>query len=417
MTVRADAVPFVVAVGPLPPPVSGGTIAFREVCDDLARRGVPHRVVDVSPPQSVHVAGARVAAGRVRAWLGALRAIDAALAGAHTPHGPRPALYLLLGQARGSFLRDALCVAAARRRGARVVGHVHGGSYDLLYESLGPALRRALRAMVRRLDAVVVLGEGLRATFDFEPAARARLRVVPNALPVDGWTAPAPRTLAPGRPARLLFLSSLMETKGYLELVRAAALLRDRGIPVRVDLAGEFRQSPDDERVRSADHARALLDETVRALGLENAVTWHGSVEGEAKRALLAECDLFVLPTRYRFEGQPIALIEALAAGLPVVSTRYRAIPDVVVDGVTGRLIDAGTPEAVADAVAELLEPDAYARASRAALERARERFAPARFLERMREVLGVELARAADDVSDRRHDVVERPAEYAAAG
>lgn len=381
MTPRST--PGVVAVGPLPPPVSGGSIAFRDVCDDLTRRGVPGRVINISPAQAATIVGKRVQAGRARTWLGALAALHQALAAT-----PEPTLYLLLGQARSSFVRDLLCVAVGRWHRARIVGHVHGGSYDLLHQEAGPLLRMAIRGMVRRLDQIIVLGEGLRGMFDFEPAVRPRLAVVPNGLPGDGWTAPAPRALAPGEPFELLFLSSLIETKGYLELVAAAALLRDHGIAVRLHLAGEFRQSPDDRRVRSAEHARELLEDTVRALGLESVVTWHGSVEGEAKQALLERCHLFVLPTQYRFEGQPIAIIEALAAGLPVVSTRYRAIPDLVQDGETGVLVDVPTAAELSGAIARLAQPEVYGRASQAALDHARRALTQAQFLERMRAVL-----------------------------
>lgn len=378
-----DPSPTVIAVGPLPPPLSGGSIAFREVCDDLGHYGVRCRVINISPAQASAIVGRRFMAARLRAWLGALVTLHRELAAA-----PGSTLYLLLGQARSSFARDLLCVGIGRLHGARIVGHVHGGCYDRLHDEAGPILKLTIRAMVRRLDSIIVLGEDLRGMFSFEPTARDRVTVVPNGLPSDGWTASAPRELALNEPLNLLFLSNLIETKGYLDLVAAAALLRVRGIAVHVHLAGEFRQSPDDERVRSAEHALELLNETISRLGVDDAVTWYGTVEADEKRALLERCDMLVLPTRYRFEGQPIAIIEALAAGIPVVSTRYRAIPDLVQDRVTGVLVDDPTAEKLSDAIAWLAQPAIYRRASKAALESARESLAPTRFLERMRTVL-----------------------------
>jgi glycosyltransferase involved in cell wall biosynthesis len=372
----------VVAVGPVPPPHSGLSIAFKEVCDDLVREGYRCRVVDIALPVDTEV-GWRRSAKRLRDWFRALAQLRREVSRAE-----RPVLYLMLGQARMSVLRDLCCVLIGRAHGAVLVGHVHGGSYDLLFRDADPALRVAILTVVRSLDRIIVLGEGLRRMFDFEPSAAPRLEVVPNGLPAGGALAASPRALDPDGPLRLLFLSNLIESKGYFEVVEAAGELRRRGRDVHVHLAGEFRQSPDDLRVRSTEHAESLLRERARALGLEGAVTLHGTVEGADKERLLRECHLFVLPTRYRFEGQPISIIEALAAGLPVVATRFRAIPDLVDDRVSGVLLDEATPGALADAVEWLAAPERYGEASRAAIETARTRLRPEQFLGRVRELL-----------------------------
>jgi glycosyltransferase involved in cell wall biosynthesis len=84
-------------------------------------------------------------------------------------------------------------------------------------------------------------------------------------------------------------------------------------------------------------------------------VEFAGVVSGEAKRRVLAEADVFVLPTRYPPEGQPFAILEAMAAGLPVVSTPRGAIPDMVEDGVTGLLLPEGDEAALAEALRRLV--------------------------------------------------------------
>src|SRR6185295_12579955 len=97
---------------------------------------------------------------------------------------------------------------------------------------------------------------------------------------------------------------------------------------------------------------------------------------GDAKRRALEEAHLFLLPTRYSNEGQPVSIIEAMAHGCVVVSTDYRAIPDLVDDGVTGVLVPYGAPGAIADAVEALVrDPGRYAEMSRAAIARFRARF------------------------------------------
>ena len=371
-----------VAVGPLPPPISGGAAAFREVCEELERLGRLAAVIDIAP--AVEGTGRIRSLRRAWTWVAALRTLRRELA----RREDAPGVYLLLGQARTSFARDVLCAALAAWYGAPLVGHIHGGSYDLLHEELSPPERRVLRAMLRRFERIIVLGDGLRSMLDFAPEVKDRLVSVPNGLPSESFAAPGPRTTAPSEPVQLLFLSNLVESKGYLEVLRAAALLKQRGTAVHVHLAGEFRTSPDDDVVTSPRHAATLVSELTASLGITSDVTLHGLVGEWDKQRLLERCDVLVLPTYFRYEGQPISIIEAMAAGLPVVSTRYRAIPDLVSDRETGVLVDDTRDTTLADAIAWVIRPEVYPRLSDGALERFASRFTARGFLDRMGSVL-----------------------------
>jgi glycosyltransferase involved in cell wall biosynthesis len=98
----------------------------------------------------------------------------------------------------------------------------------------------------------------------------------------------------------------------------------------------------------------------VRACGLERHVRFHGMVSEEAKERLLRECGVFVLysltdPDTGDEEGLPAAIQEAMAYGLPVVSTRHSGIPDAVIEGVTGLLVDEGDLDAMARAMLDVI--------------------------------------------------------------
>jgi glycosyltransferase involved in cell wall biosynthesis len=176
----------------------------------------------------------------------------------------------------------------------------------------------------------------------------------------------------------LLFLSNLVESKGFLDVLAAVRLLRDRLGPgrVRCNFHGYFYRNDDDVHVRSAGHAQQLFEEYVAQHGLQECVTYHGVAAGEAKRTALRDAHFFLLPTRYNNEGQPVSIIEAMAYGNVVISTDYRAIPDIVEHGETGFLLDFGAPEQIADAVERcVLEPHRYAAMSVAALARFRAGF------------------------------------------
>lgn len=138
-------------------------------------------------------------------------------------------------------------------------------------------------------------------------------------------------------------------------MLQAARRLGDAGEPVRFVSVG---QGPLAEELE-AERDRLGLGGRFRFLGYRE----------DPVRVLLAG-DVFCLSSR--FEGLPIALLEAMAAGLPAVATRVGGVPAVVTDGREGRLVAAGDPAALAAAIVSLRDPEARARAAAAAGERVR---------------------------------------------
>jgi glycosyltransferase involved in cell wall biosynthesis len=363
-----------VLVGPLPPPYYGQSVSFRMLVDEIERMGVPHSVVDLAHGEISAEKIGVVTRHRMAEYAGILRRYAAEVA------GRRGTVYITIAQSRPGFLRDCVMIRLAALFGHRIVVHLKGGNYGNFYAAQPAWLRSLIRSTLRRTDRVLVLGERLRGMFDFEPALAPRIRVVPNGLPddreppLDGKTLPAPGQ----GPVRILYLSNLVESKGWLDVLEAVRLLRDRfGDRVRCDFHGLFLTNPaDDARITSAEQARETFDAFVAKHGLQDVARYGGVASGDAKRQALAEAHFFVLPTRYNNEGQPVSIIEAMAHGNVVVSTDYRAIPDMVADGETGALVPYGDPAALAQAIGGVIEdPDRYARMSRAAVDRFRNRF------------------------------------------
>src|SRR5688500_7554411 len=252
-----------------------------------------------------------------------------------------------MSTSRAGFLRDAALIWTALALGRATVLHLHGGGYDAFYARQPRWLRGVIRATLARVGAIVVLGEALRDQFSFLP--RSNLVVIPNGLPAAlEPPAGAARTLT--APVRLLYLSNLIESKGYLELVRACALLRDQGVQVTCDLCGEFIRTAQCSAGSAAD-ARDAFFRLVDELGLRDIVRYRGVVTGAEKQTVLEQAHLLVLPTSYPGEGQPLSIIEALAFGVPVIATRFRGIPEQVVDGVSGYLLSSSAPDEIATAV------------------------------------------------------------------
>lgn len=147
------------------------------------------------------------------------------------------------------------------------------------------------------------------------------------------------------RSLRIVCVASFEEVKGHRFLIQACGMLVRRGVDVRVDLAG-------------GGPLRADVERLVTELGLEDRVTIHGPVPRSVVGRLLSEADVAVLashPTRSgKREGIPVALMEAMMTGLPVVASRLSGIPELVEDGRTGYLVPSGDPTALADSLERL---------------------------------------------------------------
>ncbi|MFD1342727.1 glycosyltransferase family 4 protein [Litorisediminicola beolgyonensis] len=164
-----------------------------------------------------------------------------------------------------------------------------------------------------------------------------------------------------GPGTRLLFVGRLAGVKGVPLLVDAVRRLASDHPDVQLDLIGD---GPD----------RAALEAKVTNAGLSDRIRFLGYRNQEAVADALVETDLFVLPSFA--EGVPVVLMEAMAAGVPVVTTRIAGVPELVEDGETGLLVPAGNPEALTSAIATLItDPDRRRRMGAAGQRKVRAEF------------------------------------------
>lgn len=201
----------------------------------------------------------------------------------------------------------------------------------------------------------------------------ARTVVIPNA--VDVASVPRSRPDRRGRPL-ILAVGRLKAPKDFVTLVRAL-----RSLPPGSFDAVIVGEGPD----------RSRLEEEIRGLGLEHRVRLAG--ERRDVPELLAAADLFVLSSAS--EGMPVSVLEAMAAGLPVVASRVGGVPEQVADGVTGLLVEARDPDQLAAALARLTrDPGLRARLGAAGRARAEQAFDLEPFRRAHVELYSRELAR-----------------------
>lgn len=266
--------------------------------------------------------------------------------------------------------------AAARRAGARAV--VRTEHLPWLITDAGQ--RADYARAVRDVDLIIAVSQGAAESHREAGLARCPIRAVDNGIIETPPRHPRSRTrreFDPGCRPILLTAGRFTEQKGHADLIAAMGLLA-RDLDALLLIAGEGPLFDDVAR----DIEQRGLEASVRLLGRRSDLA-----------DLLAAADLFVLPSL--FEGLPLVLLEAMAAGLPAVVTQVCGNEDAVVDGVTGWLAPPSDAAALAATIARALsDPAALAAAGRAARCRFEARYTAPRMAEETLALYRTALAR-----------------------
>lgn len=349
-------------LGKFPPPIDGQAMATTRLATMLERNG---RVLRVPMfPQGDHTSRGQ----RLQHYIRIRHRVRQQLAAA--PQAP--VLWAMISPHVVSHWRDWLTVVPAFQPNQRVYGISHWGNFDRLFRS--PWTRHSAQRMVKRLAGLVFLDERLaEQCAPWVPDAK-RL-VIPNTvdaevIPAAGEVAKKQTQFSLERPLRLLYLSNMIASKGYRELLDAVHLLHQRGVAVEAKFVGRWLDGEAAEQAFQRQVAKRGLASIIQVLG---PVHDRGSIKQHHMHA-----DVFCLPTYYPTEAQPLAILEAMSAGTPVVSTTHAGIPNMVADGTEGRLVQPRDATALAQAIVGLSEPQRWQQASQAARRRFEQQFSPA---------------------------------------
>jgi glycosyltransferase involved in cell wall biosynthesis len=344
--------PFPARLAPLPP---DGRVRVLQFGPSLEVRGgissVEQLICDYLPPyvsmrhvptmeDGSAIAKASVFARAVQVLRRSLESLDPTIVHIHIA-------------SRGSTLRKVILAEMVARAGRPLVLHAHGSEFDLFHRKLPAAVRRNVNRTLQRANVFITLSTQWRDFYVEEcEISPSQIVVLPNPVRV-----PAEVPDRAGRETvQFLHLGRLGERKGSYDLVNAFAGLpeglRNRA---RLVLAGDG----DVEGVRKL------------AEPLGSQVEVHSWINTAERDRLLAQSDVFALPSRA--EGVPMALLEAMANGLPSITSPVGGIPDVFRNGLDGILVTPGDIEQIRAAMARLIADDpARQAAGRTARERAR---------------------------------------------
>jgi glycosyltransferase involved in cell wall biosynthesis len=236
---------------------------------------------------------------------------------------------------RASFWRKAFFYFAARLFRVPIIMHLHSGGFHIFYEQhCGPLRKKLVRSIFDHATRVIVLSQTWKTWLQTISSNRHIVAIYnPVLLP------PLPASRPATQAAQLLVLGRLGKLKGSYDLLAAVAKIAPRFPALKLNLGG------DGELAQVAARASEL--------GITAQVNLLGWVRGSDKDQHLQAASIYLLPS-YN-EGMPMSVLEAMAAGLPVITTPVGGIPEAVSDGVEGFLVQPGDVDALADRLTQLL--------------------------------------------------------------
>lgn len=290
-------------------------------------------------------------------------------------HGPMAFYYVPAPAKRSAIARDWLVMLLCRPLFPKLILHWHAYGLGEWVEEGGGLAGLLTKRALSRADLSIVLSDFQKKSVQiFLPKS---IGVLPNGIEdpcpnfresllkerLDRWTQEYPEAV------RLVFMAHCTAEKGLFLALDALAALHEkwtthkRGSEVVLDVAGAFATRDEEQRFRD----RVNQGDLCRGDG-SSLVTYHGFTSGVAKVAILTEADFMIFPTRYSKEVQPVSIIEAMAFGLPLVSCRWRGIPEMLPVDYVG-LADQYTPEGIVAAVERLMDGECSALKLRARFE------------------------------------------------
>lgn len=237
---------------------------------------------------------------------------------------------------QGSALRKGILLLLATLCRVRTVLHLHGSRFKVFVEALPTWARRLLIWTMRKADRIIVIADVWKVYARELGFPDEQIILIHNGVP-DRGARTAPNDIA--APVRLLALGELGFRKGTDDILAAlsAAPLKDQAW--HAVLAGNG----------PVEHYRALA----ASAGLSDRIEIPGWVNAATVEHLLNAADILLLPSHN--EGLPLAILEALAAEVAVISTPVGGIPDAVIDGQTGLLVPPGQPALLGQAISRLI--------------------------------------------------------------
>lgn len=342
--------PKILIIGPTPPPYHGVAVSTQLILNSPAMQKFQVIHLNTADRRSIENIGL-FDLGNI--FLGLVHAVQ--FLGLLLWQRPR-LVYLPISQGTGGYLRDLTFLVPCRWFNLPTVAHLRGSEFAHFYRASHPLMQTLIRYSLAQVRRMIVLGERLRPIFE-GLVPPERIAVVPNGT--EDFTFPLAQP-EPSKPMRGLYLANLRARKGFFVVLEAVRKVLQQNPTLSFAFAGDWEST----------EARSQVLAKLKNENFNGRLQFLGVVTGEEKNRLLRESDFFVFPP-VEPEGHPRVVLEAMAAGLPLITTPQGAIVETVVEGETGYFVEPGNVDAIVEKMIYWIEhPETMRKMGQAARER-----------------------------------------------
>lgn len=246
------------------------------------------------------------------------------------------------GPNRVPIYRDIIMLFFLKMASRKIVLHFHAGGIDQIFNKVTRLESYFIKKAFQNVDAVIVLSDWLRK--EVEWCRPRKSFVVGNGIQDVFHNF---RKKGNTGTISFLFIGNLKKEKGIFTLLDAALILQNRGEKFEIKFIGSFHNGEEERQ----------FSEFIEKKGLTGHIRFLGSRNGNDKWKEFESADIFCLPT-YETEAMPISILEAMMFEMPVITTRWRSIPDLIQDDRNGLLFDPQNAEQLASCMQKLMHDE-----------------------------------------------------------
>ncbi|HEY5587486.1 MAG TPA: glycosyltransferase [Candidatus Paceibacterota bacterium] len=286
-------------------------------------------------------------------------------------------LYITTAQTKGGFLRDFIFIHLAFIFRCKILIQQFGSNFEIFYNCLSPFFKYLVRKTFNKGNYIIVEGVVTKKQFSFIKNYENKVLTLTNGLPEKAIKKGSDvKIFLSNESFKMIYLSYMIESKGYWDVLEAVnILINEFGRNVECVFAGMFKSSVDDEIFKSEVDASNQFHNFIYNKKLDKIVTYYEGLMGAKKSEAFLKSHVFLLPSYFKFEGQPVSVLEAMAYGCVPIVTQYRMIPDMVTHE-TGIYVEKKSPRQIADKIMYLMDnPEIYKGYSKASIDRFTENF------------------------------------------
>lgn len=317
-------------IGPLPNPIDGCSISNYTLCKNLDNKGITYKTINTNTKVVSSKQGSRFSLKKALSFCKVYLKINFIFFS--------DIIYTTPGQTFFGILKYSpfyiLCILLRKP----YVIHVHGNYLGTEFQSLKGLKKSIFKYFVSSSSRGIVLSDSLIKNFDNLLPSK-KVYVVENFASQELYENYIPEKKERREPT-LLFLSNLIKEKGAINVLDALIILKKKNIKFKAYFAGKIEKE-----------YQTIISEKLNHLS--GCVEYLGIVKGQKKYDILNKSNIFILPTYYKMEGQPISILEAMAMGNIIITTKHAGIVDIVSDK-NGFFVEKKNPDDIAKKITEI---------------------------------------------------------------